>query len=59
MSANRDQKTVDGFGTRLEHRYTKEQIRDMMKDSGLENIAFSPAAPYWCAVGYKRANTDK
>ena len=35
------------------------QIRDMMKDSGLENIAFSPAAPYWCVVGYKRANTDK
>ena len=31
----------------------------MMKDSGLENIAFSPAAPYKCAVDYKRVNTDK
>jgi len=50
---------LDRFGTRLEHRHTKEQIRDMMQDSGLENIVFSPAAPYWCAMGYKKTNTNQ
>lgn len=49
---------LDRFGTRLEHRHTKEQIRDMMKESGLENIVFSSAAPYWCAMGYKKENIN-
>lgn len=45
---------LDRFGTRLEKRFTKVQIQEMMEDSGLERIIFSDAAPYWCAVGYKK-----
>lgn len=45
---------LDRFGTRLEHRFTREQIREMMMDAGLERIVFSDENPYWCAVGYRR-----
>jgi SAM-dependent methyltransferase len=43
----------DRFGTPLEKRFTKSQIKEMMKRSGLEDIKFSDRAPYWCAVGFK------
>lgn len=47
--------SLDRFGTKLEHRYTKQEIENMMEVSGLENIEFDEDnAPYWCAVGYKR-----
>jgi SAM-dependent methyltransferase len=45
---------LDRFGTRLEQRFTRDQIRRMLSDAGLENIAFSDRQPYWCAVGFKR-----
>jgi hypothetical protein len=45
---------LDRFGTRTEHRFTREQIRKMMEASGLEKVEFSPGDPYWCAVGLKR-----
>jgi SAM-dependent methyltransferase len=44
---------LDRFGTRLEQRFTKEQIEAMMRHAGLLGIKFSDDAPYWCAVGYK------
>lgn len=44
----------DRFGTPLEHRFTRQQIKKMMEDAGLENIRFSDSAPFWCAVGVKR-----
>ena len=44
---------LDRFGTRLEHRFTQEQIKQMMEDAGLVNIQFSDIAPYWCALGIK------
>jgi len=43
----------DRFGTPLEKRFTKYQIKKMMEDAGLKNIRFSDVAPYWCAVGEK------
>lgn len=46
--------SLDRFGTRLERRFTKEQIEVMMERAGLENIQFRPDAPYWCAIGYKK-----
>ena len=46
--------SLDRFGTRLEHRFTKKQMEMMMNNSGLEKIIFSDIAPYWCAIGYKR-----
>jgi len=45
---------LDRFGTRVEHRFTREQLRRMMEASGLERIVISPEEPYWCALGYKR-----
>jgi hypothetical protein len=41
---------LDRFGTRLENRFTKEQIRHHLLQSGFENVRFSEAAPFWCAV---------
>lgn len=46
---------LDRFGTRLEQRFTRDQIRTMMEASGLERIRFSERAPYWVAVGHRRA----
>jgi SAM-dependent methyltransferase len=46
--------SLDKFGTRLEHRMTKTEIAAMMERSGLTNIRFSNAVPFWCAVGIKR-----
>jgi len=43
----------DRFGTPLEQRFTREQIRQMMLSAGLRDIRFSERAPYWCAVGFK------
>ena len=45
---------LDRFGTKLEKRFTKAKIRQMMEHAGLEKIVFSDYAPYWCAVGYKK-----
>jgi ubiquinone/menaquinone biosynthesis C-methylase UbiE len=45
---------LDRFGTRLEKRFSKAEISQMMENAGLENIVFSNQAPYWCAVGYKK-----
>jgi len=45
---------LDRFGTRLEQRFTKLEIRTMMESAGLENIRFSEEMPFWCAVGYAR-----
>jgi ubiquinone/menaquinone biosynthesis C-methylase UbiE len=48
---------LDRFGTRLEQRFTRAQIKQMMGSAGLEKIKFSENLPYWCAVGY-RAGSD-
>lgn len=44
---------LDRFGTRLEHRFTKQEIHAMMKDAGLVDIVFNNNAPFWCACGKK------
>jgi SAM-dependent methyltransferase len=43
----------DRFGTPLEQRFTRHQIKQMMESAGLRHIRFSDAAPFWCAVGVK------
>jgi ubiquinone/menaquinone biosynthesis C-methylase UbiE len=45
---------LDRFGTRLERRFTRAEIKTMMESAGLADIRFSDRAPYWCAVGIKR-----
>jgi hypothetical protein len=44
----------DRFCTRLEQRFTRAQIGDMMTTAGFQDIRFSERVPYWCAVGIKR-----
>ncbi len=44
---------LDRFGTRLEHRMTRAEMKAMMEAVGLRDIRFSESLPYWCAVGCK------
>lgn len=46
---------LDRFGTRLEQRFTRAQIKQMMEEAGLEKIEFSDSFPFWCAVGTKKS----
>jgi len=43
----------DRFGTPLEQRFSRAQIRQMCSAAGLVDLRFSPGAPYWCVVGVK------
>jgi len=49
---------LDRFGTRLEKRFTKQQIIQMLQRSGLENIKFSSESPYWCVISYKKKSIN-
>jgi ubiquinone/menaquinone biosynthesis C-methylase UbiE len=44
---------LDRFGTRLEQRFTRNQMQAMMEAAGLDNIRFSDVI-FWCALGYRR-----
>jgi len=44
---------LDRFGTRLEQRFSRDEIEAMMGASGLEHIRFREDPPYWCACGTK------
>lgn len=46
--------SLDRFGTPLEQRFSKDEIRRMMEKCGLENIVFSSNEPYWHAIGQKK-----
>jgi hypothetical protein len=43
----------DRFGTRLEKRFTAQEIRAMMEGAGLRDIRFRNGPPYWCALGVR------
>lgn len=43
---------LDRFGTRIEKRFSRDEIRAMMERCGLENITFSTTS-FWTAVSYK------
>jgi len=44
----------DRFCTRLEQRFTRQQIEQMLSAAGFDRVHFSAQEPYWCAVGIKR-----
>lgn len=46
---------LDRFGTRIEHRMSRAEIKLMMEAAGLTQIRFSESVPFWCAVGQKIA----
>jgi SAM-dependent methyltransferase len=45
---------LDRFGTRLEKRFTRQQVAAVMEAAGLSAIVFHQGAPYWVAVGRRR-----
>jgi SAM-dependent methyltransferase len=47
---------LDRFGTRLEHRFSRAQIAQMMTDAGLVDLVFSDHAPFWVACGRKTSH---
>ncbi len=44
---------LDRFGTSLEKRFTKNEIRHMMEECGSKNITFSETS-FWTAIGVKK-----
>ena len=44
---------LDRFGTKLEKRYSKIEIKRIMTSGGLKNIKISDNPPYYCAIGFK------
>lgn len=42
---------LDRFGTRLEQRFTRPEIRAMMEQAGLIDVRFSEREPFWVACG--------
>ncbi|MGN6532469.1 MAG: class I SAM-dependent methyltransferase [Ginsengibacter sp.] len=44
---------LDRFGTRLEQRFSKNQVREMMENAGLTDIVISDGIPFYHAVGKK------
>lgn len=46
--------SLDRLGTVLEQRFTREEIREMLRRAGMDEIRFSEQPPYWVAVGIKK-----
>ena len=44
---------LDRFGTRLEQRFSRQQIEEMLLESGFHNISFSEEMPFWTSISYK------
>jgi ubiquinone/menaquinone biosynthesis C-methylase UbiE len=42
---------LDRFETRLEQRFSRSEIQQMMEDSGLRDIEFRDDVPFWVACG--------
>ena len=46
--------SLDRFGTRLEKRFNKKEIIEMLEISGFENMKFSNNAPFWVCLAFKK-----
>jgi ubiquinone/menaquinone biosynthesis C-methylase UbiE len=42
---------LDRFGTSLEHRFSRAEVEQMMRNAGLDEIVISNNSPFWHAVG--------
>lgn len=49
--------SLDRFGTRLEKRFTRAEIRKLLEDAGLRDVVVSDRPPYWHAVGRAAARS--
>ena len=46
--------SLDRFGTKLEKRFTKKEIENMLLNAGFVDIKFSESTPYWVALAWKK-----
>jgi SAM-dependent methyltransferase/uncharacterized protein YbaR (Trm112 family) len=46
--------SLDRFGTRVEGRYTRRSLQELMRAAGLDDVRVSEAAPFWHAAGIHR-----
>ena len=46
--------SLDRFGTSLEKRFSKKQIKKLMIEASLKEIVFYNKEPHWIALGYKK-----
>ncbi len=46
--------SLDRFGTRLEQRFSKSQIIEMLINAGCSDVQFSSSTPFWCCVAFKK-----
>lgn len=44
---------LDRFGNHLEHRFTRQQLFDLLTDCGLSNIVIPNGEPYWRAIAVR------
>ena len=42
---------LDRFGTRLEKRFSRQEVLELLEDAGLVDVEFSDGPPWWVAVG--------
>ena len=47
---------LDRFGTRLEKRYSREGVRQLLEGAGFEKVVFSEGPPWWVAVARRQPN---
>ena len=45
--------SLDRFGTKLEKRFSKTEIENMLKESGFTRVSFSEHMPKWVCIAYK------
>ena len=44
---------LDRFGTRLEKRFSKDEIKRMLQEAGFRDIRFSKNMPFWVSISRK------
>jgi len=44
---------LDRFGTRLEKRFSKDEIKTMLQEAGFRDIRFSKNIPFWVSISRK------
>ena len=46
--------SLDRFGTIIEKRFSKKEIKLMLEKAGFKDVKFSDSEPYWTAICFKR-----
>ena len=46
--------SLDRFGTKLEKRFSKKEITELLNKTGFKDVEFSNKMPYWVAICKKK-----